>query len=274
MLLMSILKTLTIINNYPTQYLFVSSPYYCQFGHAATPESECKCHIDDTVTQLWNMNKMVLARRGPKMPQGWALIYGCSIAISPYQILLIGGHYTMMGSSYTSFIPINNSSNDRVIEYDFKNNTWTNLALIPFEENGDEYKLSCALNHTKSNEKYYLHNFNIFMKYCTLLVFSFRLIMVIGYSIHGLTNQVGLIYNVKDNAWTKSHFLINQQSEDDGNDQLYVINMLQKFYVLRTICYGTNHSIEVYHYKAKSNSWKFLYSKSLPICDLYDLRLI
>ena len=103
---MGIIKTLTIINNYPTQYLFFSSPYDCQFGHAATPESECKCEIY-TKTQLWNMNKMVLARRGPKMPKGWALIYGCSIAISPYQILLIGGHYTMMGSSQTSFIPIN-----------------------------------------------------------------------------------------------------------------------------------------------------------------------
>ena len=270
---MIILKTLIIINNYTTHKLSFSSPYDCQFGSAANPNWDCKCEIY-TKTQLWNMNKMVLARRGPKMPKGWALIYGCSIAISPYQVILIGGHYTMMGSSYTSFIAINNSSNDRVIEYDFKNNTWTNLALIPFEENGDEYKLSCSLNHAKSYEKYYLHNFDIFMKYWTLLVFSFRLIMVIGYSIHGLTSHVGLIYNVKDNAWTKSHFLINQQSEDNGNDQLYVINMLQQFYVLRTICYGTNHSIEVYHYKAKSNSWKFLYSKSIPMCDLYDLRLI
>ena len=98
--------------------------------------------------------------------------------------------------------------------------------------------------------------------------------MVIGYSIHGLTNHIGLIYNVKDNVWTKSHFQINQQSEVGGNDQLFVINMLQQFYVVRTICCGTNHSIEMYHYKAKSNSWKFLHSKLLPFCDLYDLRLI
>ena len=102
---MCIKITLTIINNYPTQYLFFSSPYYCQFGHAAVPESECNCHRDTTVTQLWNINKMVLARRrGPEMPKGWALIYGCSIAISPYQILLIGGHYTKMGSSSHTFL--------------------------------------------------------------------------------------------------------------------------------------------------------------------------
>ena len=68
---MCIKVTLTIINNYPTQYLFYSSPYDCQFGSAANPNWECKCHIDDTVTQLWNMNKMVLARRGQKMTQGW-----------------------------------------------------------------------------------------------------------------------------------------------------------------------------------------------------------
>lgn len=252
--------------------LSCSSDYDCQFGAAASRDLSCKCEID-TSTRLWSMNKMVLARKGPKMPKGWAMINGCSIAISPHKILLIGGHYTLMGISL--YIPINNSSNDRVIEYDFKNDTWTNLATIPFEDNDDEYELSCALNHTKSNEKY-LNDFLIFFmkNWKNLLSILLRFVMVIGNPNHGESNHIGLIYNVKDNVWTKSHFLIDQQSKDDGNDQLYVLSLLQQFYLLRTICCSTTNSIEIYHYKAKSNSWKFLYSKYSSFGELYDLRLV
>ena len=99
--------------------------------------------------------------------------------------------------------------------------------------------------------------------------------MVIGYSIYGPTKQNAFMYSIKENYWTKSHFPIILPSESDGNGQLYVINLLQQFYVVRTICCSTNHSIEIYHYMPKSNSWKYLYSnKYVPLCDLHDLILI